>query len=174
MVSLNDVYAIVGAYGLGRVLPAGSTRAVVKKLIETTARTGRAVAPPLARGGSRIAMRHPLGAAALLGYGAHQAGLLDPAYDIVREGVEDYAEVVIPALEGSLKTTRKKSGYNKGIAAGMKAVRASTSFGKKGSINNAKRAFSTVAKTVAALKRGGKIPKKGVKRQIGMAAKRYV
>ena len=174
MVSLNDVYAIVGAYGLGRVLPAGSTRAAVRKLIETTARTGRAVAPQVARGGSRLAMRHPLGAAALLGYGAHQAGLLDPAYDVVREGVEGYTEVVIPALEGALKTTRKKSGYNKGVAAGMKAVRKSTSFGKRGTINNAKRAFSTVAKTVAALRRGGKMPNKGVKRKIGLAAKRYV
>ena len=174
MVTLNDVYAIVGAYGLGRVLPAGSTRAVVRKLIEQTAKTGRAVAPKVVRGGMQAARINPYATAALLGYGAHEAGLLDPVYAAAREGVEDYTDVVIPALEGALKTTRKKSGYNKGVAAGMKAVRKSTSYGKRGTINNAKRAFSMVAKTVAALRRGGKMPKKGVKRQIGLAAKRYV
>ena len=171
MVSLNDVYAIVGAYGLGRVLPAGSTRAAVRKIIETTVRTGRAVAPQVARGGSRLAMRHPLGAAALLGYGAHQAGYLDPVY----EQVSDLPDVIIPALEEGVKRVRKKSGFNKGVAAGMKAVRLSkNSFGKKGTINNSKRAFSTVTKVVSALRKGGKMPKSGVRRQIGLAAKRYV
>jgi len=56
----------------------------------------------------------------------------------------------------------------------MKAVKASTSYGKKGTINNAKKAFSAVTKTASRINKGGKVAKKGVARKIGLAVKKVL
>jgi|LULI01.1.fsa_nt_gb hypothetical protein len=66
---------------------------------------------------------------------------------------------------------KKKSKFNRAIAAGMKAIRNSTSYGKKGTINNAKKAFTAVTKTASKINKGGKVPKKGIARKIGLAIK---
>jgi len=68
---------------------------------------------------------------------------------------------------------RKKaiSKFNKGIKEGMKMVRASNQYGKKGSITNAKKVFGMVAKTVSKAKKGGKLPKKGVLRKVASYTK---
>jgi len=76
--------------------------------------------------------------------------------------------------ESVVKKTRKASKFNKAISAGMKAVRLSKSFGKKGTINNSKKAFATVTKTVSALKKGRKRPTKGVRGTIARAVRRYI
>ena len=54
----------------------------------------------------------------------------------------------------------------------MKAVKASTSYGKKGTINNAKKAFTAVTKEASRLNKGAKVAKKGVRRKIGLAIKK--
>ena len=69
---------------------------------------------------------------------------------------------------------KKKSRFNRAIAAGMKAAKASTSYGKKGSINNAKKAFTAVTKTASRINKGGKVPKKGALRKIGLAIKKLL
>jgi hypothetical protein len=69
---------------------------------------------------------------------------------------------------------RPKSKFNKAIAAGMKVAKASTSYGKKGTINNAKKAFSAVTKTASKINKGGKVAKSGIKRKIGLAVKRIL
>ena len=69
---------------------------------------------------------------------------------------------------------KKKSRFNRAIAAGMKAAKASTSYGKKGSINNAKKAFTAVTKTASRINKGGKVPKKGALRKIGLAIKKVL
>ena len=51
----------------------------------------------------------------------------------------------------------------------MKAVKNSTSYGKKGTINNSKKAFSAVTKTASKINKGGKVAKKGIQRKIGLA-----
>jgi hypothetical protein len=76
-------------------------------------------------------------------------------------------------LGRSTPTPRKKvSKYNKVISAAMKVIKKSKTNGKSGSIKNAKSAFKTAVKTVKAYKRTKKIAKSGIKRQIGLAAKR--
>ena len=65
--------------------------------------------------------------------------------------------------------TKVKSKFNKSIAKGMSVVKASTSYGKKGTISNAKKAFSVVTKTASAVKKTGKVAKSGIKRKIGLA-----
>ena len=71
-------------------------------------------------------------------------------------------------------TKKAKSKFNKAVSAGMKAVKASTSYGKKGTINNAERAFSAVTKTASKINKGGKVAKSGITRKIGLAVKRIL
>ena len=56
---------------------------------------------------------------------------------------------------------KKVSKYNKAVKVGMAALKGSKYMGKKGTINNAKKAFATVNKTVSALKRGKKVRRTG-------------
>ena len=177
---LDDIYKIVGAYGLGRVLPQGSTRAAAKVAIDGIIRSGKMVIPAAARAAPRVAgtagrgaallaRRHPVGALSLAGYGAYEAGLLDPIIDPIQERIEE--DLVIP-----LKKTgrRRASGFNKAISASMKAVKASKFYGKKGTLNNSKKAFSKVTKTVAALRAGRKGAASGVTGLIRRTARRFV
>jgi len=64
-----------------------------------------------------------------------------------------------------------KSAYNKAVSKGMKALKGSTSYGKKGILSTPKKAFGFVARTVSKLRRGKKVPSKGasgvVKRSLG-------
>jgi len=76
--------------------------------------------------------------------------------------------------EWTMKSTRKPSKFNKAISAGMKAIRSSKFMGKPKSISNSKKAFATVTKTVSALKKGRKAPKKGVRGAIARAVRRYI
>jgi hypothetical protein len=69
---------------------------------------------------------------------------------------------------------RVKSKFNKAVSAGMKTVKASTSFGKKGKITNAKKAFSTVTKTASRINKGAKVAKSGITRKIGLAVKKVL
>lgn len=61
---------------------------------------------------------------------------------------------------------RAVSKFNRAVSKGMKIVRASTSYGKKGKINNAKRAFSAVTKVVSLKKRKKKAPRSGIRAKI--------
>lgn len=74
------------------------------------------------------------------------------------------------------KAARKKvkSKFNKAVSAGMKAAKASTSYGKKGTINNAKKAFTAVTKEASKISKGGKVAKSGIKRKIGLAIKKVL
>ena len=76
-----------------------------------------------------------------------------------------------PAVAPKKKPTSK---FNKAIKAGMKVVRASTSYGKKGTISNSKKAFSAVTKTASAINKGKKVAKTGIKRKIGLAIRKIL
>ena len=55
----------------------------------------------------------------------------------------------------------------------MKAVKQSTSYGKKGTINNAKKAFSAVNKVASKLNQGKKVGNKGPTGVIKRAINRF-
>ena len=63
---------------------------------------------------------------------------------------------------------RKKSKYNRAVSAAMKAVKASTKGGKKGTIRNPKSVFKTVSKAVSKVNKGAKASTKGI---TGIAAR---
>ena len=66
---------------------------------------------------------------------------------------------------------RKKSTFNKAVSAGLKALKGSTKYGKKGIISNAKAAFKTATKAASARSKGKKMPKSGPSRVAYKAAK---
>lgn len=101
---------------------------------------------------------------------------------MVREDLPTFEGPLVGGLkEGPIFSTasvkakpKKVSKFNRAISAGMKKVKSSSSYGKKGTISSAKKAFSAVTKTVAGLGKR-KTPSKGIKRAIATtpAAKIY-
>ena len=176
MATKDQLYQIIAAYGLGRVLPAGSTRAAARTAVNGLVKAGRVVvprvAPPVAQGalgvgraagqaGVALARRNPAVASGAAILALQQAGLLDPVIDPIEEFVEE--EVVVPIQKSG---RRGRTKFNKAVSAGMKAVRSSSSYGKKGTINNAKRAFAAVTKVVSLKKRKKKAPRSGIRAKI--------
>ena len=144
---------------------------------------------------AQAAIRSPIGQAALAGYtvaqlreelNARDRMVAEQEFGSGAAAIQKIAQrlspVPIPAAQATVagmelgKKTRKKakSKFNKAVSAGMKAAKASTSYGKKGTINNAKKAFTAVTKTASRINKGGKVAKKGVQRKIGLAIKKVL
>jgi len=81
-----------------------------------------------------------------------------------------------PRTSGSvaIKPKKRMTKFNKAVKAGMSVVRKSTSYGKKGTINNAKKAFSAVTKVASSVNKGTKVAKTGIKGKIARAIKRIL
>ena len=198
MVTKRDLEVAIAAYGLGRILPAGSTRAAVTTAVKGVVRGGRLLARPTATAAARtglgvgrtIAGLSPQGRLILGGLTvaeAYDRGLLDAP---IARGSEVFEEAVVSGLEtvrpfmpqsgppegfeGFGARKKKPTKYNKAVKAAMAAVKASKFGGKKGTISNAKTTFATVNKTMSALKKGKKAPKSGIKGVIAKAGKRFI
>ena len=76
------------------------------------------------------------------------------------------ARTVVPAVR-----KRAVSKFNKAVSKGMKTVKSSTSYGKRGTISNAKKAFTLVTKIASAKKKKKKAPKTGIRRKVWTAMK---
>ena len=94
---------------------------------------------------------------------------LDPAtYQVDRPFPAPMARDVL--IEGITKgRKKKKTKFNQAVSKGMSIIKESTSFGKKGVINNAKKAFSTVTKVASGVSKGRKAPKSGIRRKLHTA-----
>jgi hypothetical protein len=127
---------------------------------------------------------NPVGAGTLALIALQRAGMLDPVVEeLVDRGLRNPTIGVSEGLGGVSTAVRKEAKkqtrkvttkFNKAIRSGMSIVKASTSFGKKGTINNARKAFSKVTKTVSRVNKGLKLPKTGITRKIALAAKRIL
>ena len=126
----------------------------------------------LGRAAPAAAVANPYATGTLLGGAAlatpQGQQLLDVAADRGRmdrirfeQALTDLTQVTIPKAK-----KRTKSKFNKMISAGMKKVKSSTSYGSKGKISNAKKAFSAVTKAASAVTKGKKLPKSGIKRRL--------
>jgi len=69
-----------------------------------------------------------------------------------------------------MKRKKRMSKFNLSVKKGMSILKSSSSYGKKGSISNAKKAFSAVTKTVSKVNRGKLTPKTGVIKKVAAAA----
>ena len=185
MVTKKDLEVAIAAYGLGRILPAGSTRAAARAAVGAVVRGGRVIAPAAARaapvvgrGALAAARANPITSAAALGLGLQQAGAFDPIEEAIQARIDDAVDRAMApiqlaqtdiAQQGARSVVKRKvSKYQKAVKAGMAAVKASKFGGKKGTISNAKSTFSTVNKVASAVNKGKKVATKGIR---GVAAR---
>jgi len=141
-------------------------------------------------GMTRLAFRNPyIAGATILYVGYHERErikqLLDQGYEIIEERlptpslpspISEFIDAPPRIPTGfdpmtMLRRKRKPSAFNKAVSAGMKAIKKSTSYGKKGTIKPAKKAFALVTKLAAAKKKKKKAPKSGIRRRIWNAMK---
>jgi len=131
----------------------------------------RAIGPLATRAAPAVAGFNPALTGTALGLGALQTQpgqqLLDLAEERGRMDRIRFEQALTDLTVGVKKsTTRKKSKFNKMVSAGMKSVKASTSYGKKGIVNAPKKAFKAVVSAASAVNRGKKLPKSGIKRRL--------
>jgi len=143
----------------------GFSRAAAKAAVAAIGR----IAPPAVRATTGIAAANPYATGALLG-GAALASppgqqLLDIAAERGRMDRIKFEQALTNLTQTTLPRAkaRTKSKFNKMVSAGMKKVKASTSYGKKGTISNAKKAFAAVTKAASAVTKKKKAPKRGIK-----------
>ena len=143
--------AMAAVIGIDIARP-GTSRAAAKRAVAMLGRS----AVPAARTVARV---NPYAAAGLTGLAAYELGLLDPLAQPAMQAVEAIDEVVVQAPERRRK--KRRTQFNKAVSEGMKAVKKSASYGKKGTINNAKKAFTQVTKVASKLNKGQKVGTKG-------------
>ena len=156
----------------------GFSRAAAKAAVAAIGR----VAPPVARAGTglatRAALANPALTGAALGLGALQTEpgqqLLDLAAERGRADRIRFNEALDTLTQTTLPKAKKrtKSKFNRMVSVGMKTVKASTSYGKKGTISNSKKAFKVVTSTASKILKGGKTAKSGITRKLGLAMRR--
>jgi len=162
--------------------------ATAKRLVPIAGRAGVSVAGT-ALGMSRLAMLNPyvLGATAIyVGYHERERikQLLDQGYEIIEErlptpslpslptpgisrpSIPGVEEIILGGPAALPMRPRRPSSFNKAVSQGMRVVKKSTSYGKKGEIKPAKKAFTVVVKLAAAKKKKKKAPKSGIRRRI--------
>jgi len=75
-----------------------------------------------------------------------------------------------------IPTKRKKAmtKFNRAVKEGMKIVKQSTSYGRKGTISQSRKAFGAVNKVISNVNKGKKITAKGVLRKVALKAKKII
>jgi hypothetical protein len=157
----------------------GFSRTAAKAAVGALGRTAAYVAPRAAAAIPAAAAYNPALTGAAVGLGALQTQPGQQLLDLAEErGRMDrirfeqaLTDLTVATKKKSVKT---KSKFNKAIAAGMKTVKASTSYGKKGVIAAPQKAFAAVTKTASSVLKGKKTPKKGIKAQIASAIRKIL
>jgi len=191
----RDLTIVAGLAGAADFWSEGKFSAPVARALKKifgraapVAARGAAAFVPRALGTARfVAMRHPYIAAAVITYevvkNREQIGqLLNEGWQVIQPAVDPVLELTAPGRQELFQsigarpiterlTKRKSSSFNKAVKAGMAAVKKSTSYGKKGTISPAKKAFSVVVKLASAKMKKKKAPKSGIRRLIWTAMK---
>jgi len=193
-VSKRDLAVIAGLAGAADFLAEGRFTAPLARALKTVIRRGGPTAArftgatalraagTVASVGKTIALRHPVLTAGAVVYYTYQnrneiANLVEQGYDVIQEGVGLLPEAREAAMPNPvldiILPRRKKSmtAFNKAVKKGMSIVKGSTSYGKKGTINNAKKAFAAVTKAASAASKKKKTPKTGIARKIYLGVK---
>ena len=142
----------------------------------------RAIGPLAARTaavGTGLAAANPAMTGAAIGLGALQTQpgqqLLDLAEERGRMDRIRFEQALTDLTIGVKKRKAKSSSkFNKMVSIGMKTMKASTSYGKKGTITNSKKAFAKVTTTASKILKGGKTAKSGITRKLGLAMRRFI
>ena len=157
----------------------GTSRGAAKAAVKAVARTGALAARGATRGATTLARTNPVAAGVGLGLGALQTEqgqeLLELAEARGRRDRVRFEQALVDLEKRDIPKAKQriKSKFNKMVGAGMKAAKASTSFGPKGAITNSKKAFSAVTKAASAVTKGKKLPKKGINRKLMSVMRRF-
>jgi len=140
-----------------------------------TGATALRAAGTVASVGKTIALRHPVLTAGAVVYYTYQnrdelGGLIEQGYELVQPGLQALADLDAPIV-GVRRPKKRMTDFNKAVKKGMSIVKGSTSYGKKGTINNAKKAFAAVTKVASAVSKKKKTPKTGIARKIYLGIK---
>jgi hypothetical protein len=177
---VGDQVVDVATGGRLSALKLGALKKVVWPVIKGTTMAGGRAGLSIAGSAGRAAIplaTNPYLAGAALGYGALQT---QPGQDLLEASAQsgadtrrslDMALFNLQAL-GEEKVKRTKSKFNKMVSKGMKTVKASTTYGKKGVINAPKKAFKAVVAAASAVTRGKTVPKSGIKRKLMLLMRR--
>ena len=150
----------------------GTSRALARQLVT---RIAPLTVPAAAAAGPFI----PAAIGAGLGYAALQT---DPGQQLLEAAAERGRQDRI-RLERKIQDTlalapikrkRRMTKFNRSVKAGMKIIKDSTSYGKKGVINAPKKAFGAVNKVISNVNKGKKITAKGVLRKVALKAKKII
>ena len=164
---------------------------VVLPLVRRAAVPAAASVGRTALGMSRLAMLNPyvLGATAIyVGVTERERikQLLDQGYEIVEPILEEAAQrgppridiipqpaFMDPLRERFVEAIKKRtpSAFNRAVSAGMKVIKKAKTYGGKGNIRPAKKAFTLVTKLASAKMKKRKAPKSGLRRRIWNAMK---
>ena len=189
-ISKRDLAVIAGLAGAADFLAEGRFTAPLSRALKTVIRRGGPTAArftgatalraagTVASVGKTIALRHPVLTAGAVVYYTYQnrdelGGLIEQGYELVQPAVQAVLDQGPAIPLGGSRVVRKKTmtAFNKSVKKGMSIVKASTSYGKKGTINNAKKAFAAVTKVASAASKKKKAPKKGITRKIYLGVK---
>jgi len=196
LIELAALHGVTDFLAGGRLTKAESKvfYAILKRVVVPAAAQGVRLPGRLGGTAGMVAMRHPwIAAGAVIAIGIHEREkirtLLEQGYDIVEPAVDPLLELTAPGRQELFETMqprpapfipgvieqfrpkRKASAFNRAVSAGMKAIKKSPSYGGKGKIKPAKKAFSVVVKLAAAKKKKKKAPKSGIRRRIWNAMK---
>jgi len=186
----RDLAIIAGLAGAADFLAEGRFSAPVARALKTVIRRGGPTAArftgatalraagTVASVGKTIALRHPVLTAGAVVYYTYQnrdelGGLIEQGYELVQPGLQALADLDAPivGVRTPRFTKKKMTSFNSAVKKGMSIVKQSTSYGKKGTINNAKKAFSVVTKVASAASKKKKAAKKGIARKIYLGIK---
>jgi len=189
-ISKRDLAVIAGLAGAADFLAEGRFTAPLSRALKTVIRRGGPTvarftgatalraAGTVASVGKTIALRHPVLTAGAVVYYTYQnrdelGGLIEQGYELVQPGLQALADLDAPIVgTRTPKFTKKRmTAFNSAVKKGMSIVKQSTSYGKKGTINNAKKAFSAVTKVASAASKKKKTPKTGIARKIYLGIK---
>jgi len=193
-ISKRDLAVIAGLAGAADFLAEGRFSAPVARALKTVIRRGGPTAArftgatalraagTVASVGKTIALRHPVLTAGAVVYYTYQnrdelGSLVEQGYEVVQDFADitrsKFAEGIQPITGlGFPKMPKKRmTAFNSAVKKGMSIVKQSTSYGKKGTINNAKKAFAAVTKVASAASKKRKMAKKGIARKIYMGIK---
>jgi len=186
-ISKRDLAVIAGLAGAADFLAEGRFTAPLARALKTVIRRGGPTAArftgatalraagTVASVGKTIALRHPVLTAGAVVYYTYQnrdelGDLIEQGYELVQPAVQALADLDAPIV-ATRKVKKRMTDFNKAVKKGMSIVKGSTSYGKKGTINNAKKAFAAVTKVASAASKKRKMAKKGIARKIYMGIK---